>query len=73
MDTKKLRDLSPRQQAIVAIAVLLDGIEAGNYLESDAADGKRLKDAADSLASEKADLRMPLAGTILRMAIEKLA
>ena len=72
MDTKKLRDLSPRQRALVAISVLFDGIEAGNYLESDAADGKRLKEAADSLASEKAELRIPLAGTLLRVAISEL-
>ena len=72
MDTKKLRDLSPRQQALVVIAVLLDGIEAGNYLESDAAEGRRLKEAADGLASESPELRMPLAGTLLRMAMDKM-
>ena len=72
MDTKKLRELSPRQRALVAVAVLFDGIEAGNYLESDSIDGTKLKEAADSLASEKTELRMPLAGTILRMALEEL-
>ena len=72
MDTKELRNLTPRQQVFVAIAVLLDGIEAGNYLETDAADGARLKQAADALASGKPELRMPLAGTILRMALEKM-
>ncbi|NMC62722.1 MAG: hypothetical protein GYA55_06080, partial [SAR324 cluster bacterium] len=66
MDTKRLRELPLRQQALVAVAVLLDGIEAGNYLENDAEHGSLLKDAAESLASQRADLRMPLAGTILR-------
>jgi len=72
MDTKRLRELPKRQQALVAVAVLLDGIEAGNYLENDAEIGPLLKEAADTLASQRADLRMPLAGTILRMAVEEL-
>lgn len=72
MDTKNLRSLPVRQQGLVAVAVLLDGIEAANYLETDAADGPKLKAAAEELASQKAELRMPLAGTIFRMAVEQL-
>ena len=72
MDSKGLRSLNPRQQALVAIAVLLDGVEAGNYLETDAEDGARLKEAADELSGEKAELRMPFAGTLLRIALEKM-
>ena len=72
MDTKKLRELPARQQALVAVAVLFDGIEAANYLETDSADGPRLKDAAEVLAALRAELRMPLAGTLLRTAVEKM-
>lgn len=72
MDTKKLRSLPVRQQALVAVAVLLDGIEAANYLETDATDGEALKKAAEELAGQKAELRVPLAGTIFRMAVEQL-
>lgn len=72
MDSRKLRELHVRQQALVAIAVLLDGIEAANYLETDAADGLMLKEAAEYLAGQRADLRMPLAGTLFRVAIDKL-
>lgn len=72
MDTKRLRDLPSRQQALVAVAVLLDGIDAAMYLESDSADGEKLKAAAEELAGQRADLRVPLAGTVFRMAIEKL-
>ena len=73
MDTKRLRALPTRQQALVAVAILLDGIEAGSYLETDAAQGPALKAAAEELAAQKTELRMPLAGTIFRMAVEKLS
>lgn len=72
MDTKRLRSLSPRQQALVAVAVLLDGIEAGNYVETDAVDGQKLKAAAEAIASLKTELRVPYAGTFLRLALEKM-
>ena len=64
--------MSAKNRALVAIATLLDGREAGRYLEFDAVNGAGLKRAAEDLASLTPDLRMPLAGTLLREACEKI-
>ncbi len=73
MEGDRFRALSARQRALVAVAVLLDGIEAGNYLENDATQGKSLKLAASDLASQPIEMRMPLVGTLLRVALEEMA
>ena len=72
MDMQRFRSLSPRNRALVAIAVLLDGHEAGVYLEFDAVHGAGLQRAAQELASQKPEVRMPLVGTLLRTALEEL-
>lgn len=73
MDTQRFRSLSAEQRALVAVAVLLDGREAGMYLENDAVNGAGLKRAALDLAGVAPELRMPLVGTLLRDALEELA
>jgi hypothetical protein len=72
MDAQRFRSLSPRQRALVAVAVLLDGREAGMYLENDAVNGQGLKRAALDLAGVEPDLRMPLVGTLLRDALKEM-
>ena len=72
MDAQRLRSLTSRQRALVALAVLLDGREASIYLENDAINGEGLKKAALELASIEPELRMPFAGTVLREALEEL-
>jgi hypothetical protein len=72
MDVQRFRVLPPRQRALVAIAVLLDGREAESYLENDNVNGKALKRAAGSLADQPPDLRMPFVGTLLRMALAEM-
>lgn len=72
MDIHRLKSLSARQRALVCVAVLLDGREAGMYLESDAVNGQGLKRVAHDLASIELELRMPFLGTVLRTALSEL-
>lgn len=69
---KDFRSLSSRERALSSIAVLLDGREAANYLSFDATSGEALARAAAFLAEHPPELRMPLAGTMLRMALEEM-
>ena len=72
MSSKALKNLQPRDKALVAISVLLDGREAENYLRHDQMFGPSLSEAAKELAKQPPDLRMPVAGTLLRQAIEEM-
>lgn len=72
MDAQRFRSLTPHYRALVAVAVLLDGREAGEYLQIDAANGDGLKKAAADLAGQDPELRMPYAGTALRAALKEL-
>ena len=69
---KKIKHLLPADRALVAVAVLLDGREAENYLLHDGNSGMVLRDAARELAKHAPELRMPLAGTLLREALEEM-
>jgi len=64
--------LSARSQALVAFAVLLDGFEAGVILENDSKNGLELRAAAETLAGQSPELRLPLVSTLLRNAVEEL-
>lgn len=70
MDIQRLRALSPRQRALVALSVLLDGRDASTYLENDALDGQALARAANALSSQDLELRMALAATALRASLK---
>ena len=72
MDAHRLRALSPELQALVAVAVLLDGREAVAFLENDATHGEALERAAHDVAALDPELRMPFLGTVLRQAIAAL-
>ena len=72
MDLHRIRSLPARAKALVALAVLLDGRDSSTYLERDAGNGANLARAANDLAALPTDLRMPLAGTLLRTALEEL-
>ena len=72
MDLQRFRTLSPHHRALVAIAVLLDGREAGAFLENDAASGGVLSRAARDMSALPPDLRMPSVGTMLRSAIRDM-
>lgn len=72
MDAQRYRKLPARQRALVAIAVLLDGREAGLYLENDSVNGEGMKRAAADLAAIEPELRMPFLGTMLRSALDDM-
>lgn len=72
MDAQRFRSLNSWDRALVAIAVLLDGREAGAYLESDSVNGTGLRRAALDLAAIEPELRMPFVGTLLRSALREL-
>ncbi|MCB0358055.1 MAG: hypothetical protein KDD44_00410 [Bdellovibrionales bacterium] len=71
-DLWRFRTLSTREQAIVAIAVLLDGHDSASYLASDKERHSALEKASNDLAELSPDLRMPLAATLLRRAVAEL-
>ena len=68
----KFRALSAREQAVVSLAVLMDGHDAITMLGSDKMRTPALTRAAEDLAQLAPDLRMPLLGTLLRRAIFKI-
>lgn len=72
MDLQKFRVLSPAHRVLIALAVLLDGRDAGVYVENDAVHGHSLRRAAEDLGSVDIELRQTLAGSLLRAALEEL-
>lgn len=72
MDAQRFRAISPHHRALVAVAVLLDGHEAGIFLKNDAAHGAVLERAASEMAKLDLQLRMAYLGTILRTALRQL-
>lgn len=67
-----LGTLSPREQALVAVGVLLDGEDAAEYLSSDKERQAGLRPVAEELAKLAPELRISLVGSILRRGIEAL-
>jgi len=72
MILNRLNSLSAQKKALVALAVLIDGREANAYLKSDSILGDVLSKAAAELSELEPELRMPLAGSILREAIQEI-
>ena len=71
-DLWRFRTLASRERAIVSLAVLLDGHDAGDYLESDKERSAALSRAAKDLAELAPELRMPLVGSLLRRAVQEI-
>jgi len=71
MSLARFRELTARDRALVAIAVLIDGNEAATYLECDAKRGTDLKAAAQELCGLDMDARLAFVGTALRLALEE--
>lgn len=70
---QKFEALTPRERAVVAVAVLLDGHDAIDMLASDKERKGALCRAAKDLAELAPDLRLPLLGTLLREAISQIS
>ena len=71
-DLSRFRSLGQREQAVVAVAVLLDGHDSVDYLSSDKERATALMRAARDLAELLPELRMPLLGTLLRAIMKKI-
>lgn len=72
MESQRFRSLSPRNRALVAMALLLDGREAQTYLGTDSVNGPGLKRAVADMAGADAEMRLLVLGTLLREALEEL-
>jgi hypothetical protein len=73
MPVELLTALPPRQQALVVVAVLLDGRDAAEYLQADVQYGEQLAKACREIALLAPDLRMPLLGTMLRRLLSTIS
>lgn len=65
--------LDPTDRIRVAIAVLMDGKDSLEFLESDVFKGEELKKAGEALLALDLDARFPLLGTMLRRAFEEVS
>jgi hypothetical protein len=63
--------LSPKDRALVAVAVLVDGSDSKIYLENDSEKSEQLKLAAEQLCELEIDARVAFVGTVLRLALEE--
>ena len=68
-NTLNYENLQPEQKAIVAIAVLLDGQAASDYLRCDTFSNPLLSVVAKELLQIPSEIRIPLLGTLLREVI----
>jgi len=71
-DISRFRALTTREKALVAVAVMLDGHDAVEYLASDKDRSSALCRAANDLADLAPELRMPLLGSLLRAVVSEL-
>ena len=71
-DISRFRALSPRERALVAIAVLIDGRDAIDFLSFDKERRTALVRAAEDLVDPNNEMRIPLTGTLLREALASL-
>lgn len=69
---KDIHELPPEQRALVSIAILLDGFDAGVFLDNDVQYQSLLKDVAEELSKEDPASKIPYVGTILRNALKEL-
>jgi hypothetical protein len=70
-DLSRFRALSYRERALVAIGVLLDGLDAVEHLACDKNRKIALQRAAKDIVALPPDLRMPLLGTVLRESLSQ--
>ena len=69
MSLSTWRSLDPRDRALVAVAVLIDGNDAATFLECDAEKADQLRRAAEELSALEIDARLAFVGTALRLAL----
>lgn len=69
-DLARFRTLSQREQALVAIAVLLDGAASAEFLSFDDSRGSVFSRVCKDLTQIPSEVRLPLMGTLLRKVID---
>ncbi len=70
MSASAWEQLNPIERALVAVAVLIDGADAGSILLLDSKRGELLREAALYFGGLDLDARLPYMGTLLRRAVE---
>lgn len=70
--SSRFHALTAAHRIKVAVAVLIEGKECLEVLESDAFNGQELRSAAEELLSLDLDARFPYVGTMLRQALEEV-
>ncbi len=70
MNNGAMAQLTQHEQALVAVAILIDGNDAAAVLAIDSTRGEQLKAAAQELGAMEIDTRLPFIGTLLRRALE---
>lgn len=71
-DISRFRALGTREKALVAVAVLLDGHDAADFLACDKERHLALTRAVKDLVELSPELRLPLLGTLLRSVLTEL-
>jgi hypothetical protein len=66
------RELTPQQRALVALAVLLDGRDAAEFLSQDIQLGEHFRAVIEQLTRDDLEMRIPFMGTLYREAIADL-
>ncbi len=71
-DISKYRALGSKEKCIVAIALLIDGLDAIEYLAIDRDNNTAFLRAAKDFTEMSPELRIPFLGTLLRETIVEL-
>jgi len=71
-DISKYRALGKKEKCIVALALLIDGLDALDYLAIDRDNHTAFLRAAKDFTEMSPELRIPFLGTILRETIVEL-
>lgn len=64
--------LPARDRVLVGLAVILDGLDAAEYLQGEMTRGGVLADVATEISRLNPEVRLCLIGTLFRKAIEEL-
>lgn len=72
-DSIPINSLPPKERAVVALALLLDGQESVSYLKNNASEyGEKMEKAVESMSLLDPKIRLSLSGVFLRDALEEL-
>ena len=71
-DISKFRALGEREKCIVALALLVDGLDAIEHLSVDEDNKTAFQRAAKDFTEMPPELRIPLLGTMLRKTLKDL-